>query len=269
MFPSRKSIYEYLNLYRKPTRDQMIAQTIEAAMNTVRTKELYDIINDELNPYSQNPNELLRQYMISQSILAAQPKKNQLIGAGKKNKLKEYQKISLSNHDINNLLRGKTNIMTYPELMECESINDVLGDYDSCALLYLNRDGYGHWCSVSQDEQGKISFFDPYGGKNLPDQELKSIPEHFRIQSGQTYPHLTYLLYKSDKPVEYNEHKYQKWDNDMNTCGRHVVSRLLHKNLNSDQYFDMMKDIKNKTGMDYDEIVTIMTENLKKIMKKK
>lgn len=266
---SKADIFKYLNTMRNPTREQMIARTIEAAMQDnekdERMKELYDQVQDEQNPYTQNPSELLRQYMIARSIQAAHnkqtPKKKTTLAGG--NRMDDKQKVSLSNHDIYNLLDGKTNILTYPELMEYDNINDVLDPYDSCVILYLNRDNYGHWCTITRSN-GKISFFDPYGGKNLPDQELKSIPHHFRNESGQTYPHLTYLLYKSNSPVEYNEHKYQQFDDQVNTCGRHAVCRSLYKDLDSDQYYELMKSLAKKNNMTYDEVVTMITEKMRK-----
>ncbi len=271
LVPNKANIYEYINRRRIPTREDIIAQTIEAAMieseKEDRLRDLYRRISDEQNPYSNNPNELLRQYMIAQSIQAAyQPKK--IIGQGRvsggNNKMDKLQKVSLSNHDIYNLLDGKTKVLTYPQLMEYDNINDLLTPYDSCVILYLTQDSYGHWCAITRSN-GKICFFDPYGGKNLPDQELKSIPQNFRNKSGQTYPHLTYLLYKSSNPIEYNEHKYQKLDDQNNTCGRHVVCRVLYKDLDSDQYYEMMKDLADKNNMTYDEVVTMITENMGKI----
>lgn len=267
---NKASIYEYINKRRIPTREEMIARTIEAAMieneKEERLKNLYNLVSDEQNPYTNNPNELLRQYMIARSIQSAQQSKKSIgrgYCKGGSTMIDKKQKVSLSNHDIYNLLDGKTNILTYPELMEYENISDVLRPYNSCAILYMTSDNYGHWCALTKNDE-KICFFDPYGGKNLPDQELKSIPQNFRNESGQTYPHLTYLLYKSNSPIEYNEHKYQKLADDVNTCGRHVVCRLLHKNLNSDQYYDMMRDLAKKNNMTYDEVVTKITENIKK-----
>lgn len=275
MNPSKAEIYKYLNVMRNPTREQMIARTIEAAMiddeKEKRLKELYQQVQDDQNPYTNNPNEMLRQYMIANSIKAAYKSINgSAMGYKKKTSIRggnsaldNYKKVSLSNHDIYNMLDGKTKVLTYPELMEYDNINDLLSPHNSCVILYMTNDDYGHWCTLTRSG-GKISFFDPYGGKNLPDQELKSIPQHFRNKSGQTYPHLTYLLYNSGNPVEYNEHKYQEFSDNVNTCGRHAICRVLYKDLNSDQYYDLMKSLSKETGLNFDEVVTMITEKLKR-----
>lgn len=60
-------------------------------------------------------------------------------------------------------------------------------------------------------------------------------------------------------PIEYNNYKYQKRGRDIKTCGRHCTFRLLNKDLKLDEYNELMKHLKQKLRMDYDEIVTLFT----------
>jgi hypothetical protein len=276
-------IYEDIYLTTKePTRYDQVYETIRAAeripKNRANQADAYNLYKLEQQLKMQQDQmqasyqEKKRQFLIEQSLLEKFSGQGILMG-GKavdfpeqdeeidKETLEEYQKVSLSNEDIRTLLNGQVNILTYPELMKFNDIEDVLGPYNACVILYMNKKNYGHWCCLFKTKDGRISFFDPYGGNNLPDEELKQIPEHFREESGQTYPHLTWLLYKSGYPVEYNDHRYQKLQQDVNTCGRHCIVRLRNKDLNSDQYYQMMKHESQELGMDYDELVTAMTSS--------
>jgi hypothetical protein len=60
--------------------------------------------------------------------------------------------------------------------------------------------------------------------------------------------------------VVYNPIDYQnKRDTDISTCGRHDCFRLytiLKYDMDLNTYYNMMVDLKKKTGMNYDEIVS-------------
>lgn len=174
-----------------------------------------------------------------------------------KNKIKKYENKSLSNYNIFELLNKKIRILTYPELAEYKNIYDVLSPNNSFILLYMTGKRYGHWCCVIEHND-RIEFFDPYGDA-LPDDEFKYIDNNFRKISSQYYPHLTYLLYKSKKPIEYNNYNFQKKNNNIKTCGRHCVFRIANKKLLLDEYKKMLDYIRKETDMTYDEIVTYYT----------
>lgn len=56
----------------------------------------------------------------------------------------------------------------------------------------------------------------------------------------------------------YNKTKFQKVDDDIATCGRHCVIRLLFKDLPLPKYAKMIE----KSGMSPDEFVTRKTYDL-------
>jgi hypothetical protein len=167
--------------------------------------------------------------------------------------IKKLENIALSNEEILQICNNKANLLTYPELHKYNDINQCLGKYGAVIILYETRKDYGHWVCVFKSAKNKLEFFDPYG--LFPDEELKFIPEHFRKISNQQYPHLTYLLYKSNYLIEYNDHKLQKKLKNIATCGRHVGLRILLRKYNIDQYASLFKD----KCFNADQIVTMLT----------
>lgn len=277
--PSKKQLYE--NIYwmkKKPSKMDEMYGTILAASRGSQyssSNNINDINNmikhaEKVSDFvDQNYKEQKRIGLIRNALL------NKYVGEGfyggaavdfpkheniNPEKINEYQKVSLSNHDISKLLHGQTNIFTYPQLSNFNNIEEVLEPYNCCVILYMTKKNYGHWCCLTQHKD-RISFFDPYGGQNLPDEELKNIPEHFRRESGQDFPHLSYLLYNSGYPIEYNNYKFQKHKQDTNTCGRHCINRIRNRHLNIDQYYEMMKGEANRLGIDYDQLVTLNTSS--------
>ncbi|HEY6534344.1 MAG TPA: hypothetical protein VIY08_00820 [Candidatus Nitrosocosmicus sp.] len=172
--------------------------------------------------------------------------------------LKKYENISLSNRNIYEMLDGKVKVLTYPELAKYNHIDDLFYPHNCFILLYMWKESYGHWvCVLKHDD--RIEFFDPYGGNNLPDEELKMVPEHFRQKSNQAYPHLSWLIYNIGMPIEYNDYKFQKSKSDIKTCGRHCIVRSSLKHLKLDDYYDLMVELANKCHLDFDKLVTLFT----------
>ncbi|HLX52494.1 MAG TPA: hypothetical protein VKR58_01040 [Aquella sp.] len=168
--------------------------------------------------------------------------------------INEYKDIALSNSDVLKLVNGKANIILYPELVNYNSIDEILEPYGACFLLFearLKPFPYGHWCCLFKLDNQTIEFFNPYGG--YPDDSLEYIPMDIRKQSNQDYPYLSWLMINSPYDLTYNEHKFQKHGNNIKTCGRWCAVRLLCRNSNLEQF---TKIFKNKNG---DELVTLVT----------
>lgn len=173
--------------------------------------------------------------------------------------LKEYEDIALSDKDIFKILRGKFNLVLYPELINYDSIDDVLGKNGACVLLFEAKKQYGHWCCLWKLNNNTISFFNSYGG--YPDDSLNYIPLHFAKISNQDKPYLSILLDKSPYELTYNEYKYQKHEDKIRTCGRHVCIRLICRDMDDDQYHEYITFFTKKYGIDADEMVTLLTIN--------
>jgi len=171
------------------------------------------------------------------------------------------EKIALSNFEIDHLLKGKTYVLTYKNLPRFHNINELLEPFKNFIMLYMWKPNYGHWVCVIKHPD-RIEFFDPYGEPNIPDKELDHVKSNVKIITNQDYPYLTQLLYDSKYPIEYNNYQFQQHADDINTCGRHCIVRVLFKNLLLDQYYQLMKQLRKKSGLDYDQIVTYITESL-------
>ena len=120
-------------------------------------------------------------------------------------------------------------------------------------ILYEFEPYSGHWSLLlnTVDEEGlpAIEFFDSYG--MLPDQVMKVVKKTHN-------PKVVRWLLKNAKNVAYNNHRYQGAGGAIQTCGRHCVNRYLMKHLSSDEYYKKMKQLKDDTGLNYDELVCIL-----------
>ncbi len=173
--------------------------------------------------------------------------------------IKRNEDIALSNREIDQILKGKTKILTYTVLTRFNNINQLLEPYKNFVLLFMSKLNYGHWTCVLK-HPNKIEFFDPYGGMmNFPDAVLDKIDPDIRNQTKQNYPYLTKLLYDSGYPIEYNNYRFQELSRNIKTCGRHCICRILLKNLELDQYYQFMHSLSKQYNMTYDEIVTLIT----------
>jgi len=163
--------------------------------------------------------------------------------------IENAERVELTGEDICQILEkmcdpNSPNIITYSDLFDYDSIDDVLGEKGYVMLLYqIQNRSSGHWtCLFKQKDH--LVFFDPYG--LAPDEEQKFIPAfHSLDNKGESVPHLTLLLQNSKYKVLHNTHKYQSDRRDVNTCGRHCCVRLKFRDLTPKQYHELMsvKDI--------------------------
>lgn len=171
--------------------------------------------------------------------------------------LKEVLDYPLSNEDINYILEPDTKIITYPMLKEYNSIYDIFDRFGRVMLLYpIENERTGHWvCLINHKD--KIEFFDPYGEK-IDDALNYSGGINRRRQLETDIPLLTNLLKKAGKKVIYNKYPFQIENNNIATCGRHCVVRLLNKDKSLYEYAKMIQ----KSGLLPDEYVSKITHQI-------
>ncbi len=171
--------------------------------------------------------------------------------------LKEELGYALTDEDIRNLLDDKIKIVPYPDLINYESIDELLEPYDAVALLFEIKPKQGHWVLIHRLPNGHIEFFNSYGGRGgeggYPDDCLDYVPKRYRKESNQDFPHLTQLLYECPDKIDYNQYQFQSDDPNIKTCGRWVSIRRI---LNDITLKDFSKIFKKENG---DEIVTFLT----------
>jgi hypothetical protein len=162
----------------------------------------------------------------------------------------EYKDVALSDEDMLELVKGRANIVVYPNMHKFHNINEIIKPYDACFILYESRPHFGHWCCLSLNGL-ELEFFDPYGG--LPDSQLKFIPEGFKIESKQDEPYLSTLLYDCDYDISYNQYQFQKFDKGVKDCGRWCAIRVLLKEMSLKNFKELFFDIYS------DDIATLIT----------
>jgi hypothetical protein len=173
----------------------------------------------------------------------------------KKLKNKKMDK-ALSNYEISAALNNEVRVIKYEDLPYFHNIAELLFPYGCCVINYPIEVDTGHWVAVfySKNSQRRkiVEFFDPYG--MFPDDEF------LFSKSNKTNPHyLAQILLTSPYPIEYNEIDYQKKMNGVDTCGRHVINRLLHRNLTMKKYNSTFGPA---SGHDPDTLVTYLTEGI-------
>ena len=173
-----------------------------------------------------------------------------------KNAVTKLKKKALSGDDLLKALNNTPLMITYPQLVHYKSIYDILNINQPVIILYETKLNFGHWCClyINSTLKNTISFFDSYGGK--PDDQLKFIPEYFARVNNEDYPLLTLLLYKSGAKIEYNQYKLQRDGSDINTCGRHVITRLQYPTIKVNDY---NKILNSYHPLSPDDIVTLLT----------
>jgi hypothetical protein len=136
---------------------------------------------------------------------------------------------SLSDRDIKSALLPGTPIVKYADLKHVRHVNQLLNNRGRyCVILYgIRSDTDGHWTGLlwtkGNDGRPSIEVFDPYGMR--VDHEFR-FPVHHQYER-----YLSQLLLKSGYPITYNELPFQTKAKDINTCGRHVISRLYRSHL--------------------------------------
>ena len=160
---------------------------------------------------------------------------------------------AISNFDILDKLKGNTRIIFYEDL---NRINDLIPllDKSSLVILYKSKPDYGHWTALIETPEG-IEYFDSYG--ELPESAKKNVNKQFLKQTNQYVNVLANLLYKASShyPINFNDHKLQKEGKNIATCGKHVVMRILNRNLTTDEYNKLLRKFSKKNKMTTDEAI--------------
>ena len=177
-----------------------------------------------------------------------------------KQRINEIKKYALGDDDMNQLLGDNLFIFVYPYLDDVQHIDDIFDNEGRSLMLYLvNNINSGHWvCMIKKNNH--IHYFDPYG--NGPDNILNTLSEQKKDELDQETPKLTNLLKDSGYTIDYNIYPYQKVGNNINTCGRHCVFRLLNKDLDDVQYYNLIKRYTKKYNLNIDDTMSLLIYNI-------
>lgn len=152
---------------------------------------------------------------------------------------------------------GPGKVIKYNELAEYSNINELLpNDKDFRIILVESQYNQGHWTCVLK-YGNIIEWFNSYGTK--PEHDFKFIPNFTKHLLGQGGNLLTKLLKtkRPDQKIYYNKKKLQKIVDGVNTCGRHVVARILAMlvGYELDDYIRKVEDKQEETGKPADLLV--------------
>jgi hypothetical protein len=170
----------------------------------------------------------------------------------------EVKAYSLSNDDINAILDPDTKILSYPDFATMENIDQAFDQLGRCVFLFLTQSPtVGHWMCLFK-RKGHIEYFDSYGGK--PDSQRSWLSKEKLEELDEEEPLLIPLLKRSGYKVFYNTYPYQKDKDDINTCGRWVVARLILKDLDNLQFYNAVRqDMKERGLKSMDDWVAVFT----------
>jgi hypothetical protein len=159
----------------------------------------------------------------------------------------------LDDHGVN------VKFITYDELDNYNNINELFNESNYIVILIRWNDNTGHYIGLINDKN-YIEKFDSFGKGHAYHKNL--IGGKLNERLGQDENLLNKLLKESNKKIIKNRFEYQDYNNsELASCGRHTIYRMLNhkkKGMNLKNYNKLMKDLKNKTGYNYDEIVSYM-----------
>lgn len=160
----------------------------------------------------------------------------------------EGNTFAYSDDDMRKVCEGEVEIMSYRQVMECESLDEVLGDNGACIFLYETKPQYGHWCALIGMGNGMVEFFDPYG--QPPDSQLKYVPKSMGCE-----PVLQDLCDAANATLVWNKHRLQSEASNKSTCGRWCSVRVAMRYMTSEQFAKFFLNQK----LPPDSYVTLLT----------
>lgn len=165
----------------------------------------------------------------------------------------------VSNEDFSKMLGNGVKIFKYSELEQYTDINQIIPeDHEYCIILIETKPQTGHWVCVQKLNDKSFIYFDSYG--LAPDQEFNFIP----IQMQQLLDEKIHIMSKLLNKLKtdggtwnYNAMKLQKMQNGISTCGKWCASvcYFFQRGYNLKQFQDYFKNWKNKTNLNYDQLV--------------
>jgi hypothetical protein len=157
---------------------------------------------------------------------------------------------AISGEDILNICNGEANLMTNTEIKSAGSIDEVLGKYGACIILYDKGQKPGHWSCIIKQANNMLEFFCPYG---------LSIDEAIEFTGGA--PNLSNLIRQSNYRLYFNDYPLQKYKNDINVCGRYTGMRILLRNTPLRNFINLFTKNKHYSSDFWITVLTLFCEN--------
>lgn len=179
--------------------------------------------------------------------------------------IKDTIERPLSDGDLEQYLgkNASNNIITYSDLAEYQDLEQLLPHDKAYKIILIEYEkNKGHWICMLRYSK-IIEIFNSFGTKHDKDDFINSAELNRYL--GQSSLYLNKLIEKEIDDgifkLIYNKIRFQKKSVKVNTCGRHVVNRiicLLHYDMTLRQYVKFMADAEKKTKLNDDEIVSVI-----------
>ena len=172
--------------------------------------------------------------------------------------------VALSDRQIIDVLAAhglRTHVVEFADIPRYRTPTDLLAGDEAVVIYVRTGPSFGHWTTLFR-RGAELEVFDSAGA--AIDQDLLFLPPAERVALHETQPFLLEMLEdpaRNTEQVEVNGMRYQRLTDAVNTCGRHVIVRLLHRNLSSEQYDAFMRGAKRR-GETYDQLVVRLTNPL-------
>lgn len=171
---------------------------------------------------------------------------------------KSIEEYPLGDDDIKKILGNNINIIAYPELENYNDVDEIFDNENRVIILFLTTDkNTGHWLCLHKDNDDNIHYFDPYGEGIDKDKKWLSKTKLEELNEDKISL-LNLLKNTANNGVYYNSYDFQNDREGINTCGRHCCVRLLYKDLDLNDYYNMIKD----SNLTPDEFVSNITFNI-------
>jgi len=181
---------------------------------------------------------------------------------------KQLSKMVASN-EFQKMLGPEVNnkIMKYSDLEGVKNLNDIMTEpKDYRIILIETQRNTGHWTAILKYNDKYFEWYDSYGLK--PDAEFEFISPEMQEILDERQHILTILLnkvlLKGGKWI-YNNVKFQKQAENVNSCGRWTTTRLyffMKLNYNLKQFQDFFINWKKRTNLPFDVLVVEFTKVL-------
>jgi len=156
----------------------------------------------------------------------------------------------------------KDNIIKFSDLENYKSIEKLLPTDRSYKIILIeNTHNVGHWVVILRYDK-TIEYFNSYGTNPIND--LNYVENNNNIVLNQSKQYIKKLLndaINKNYIVIYNKKRFQKLKSSINTCGRHVVSRIIAMtklNLDLEKYINLLDKYKRKYKITYDQAITLI-----------
>jgi len=173
----------------------------------------------------------------------------------------------LTDEDIDAYLGTNKHVIKYSELEKYNNdIDKLLPKLMSYKILLLEtEENSGHWVLLTKykyKDNITIEYFDSYG--NSPLKLLRFNNSIINNMLGQKNKLITDLLQDAENKkymIIYNKKRFQKIDSNINTCGRHIIGRLislLKLLYNLNEYQDYISANCKKLKLTPDEFICVI-----------